>query len=106
MNLGKELAQGINNIKTIYSLNLSAYIAMKTGKRPLLHYNFDANRCASKWFCIFVDDDSCGVQKAFDDFRDKSKPLNVDLHLFLTSLKDIVDRKNHIQEDINEWNSQ
>lgn len=95
-----------DKIKQIYSLNLAAYVAMKTGNKPLLHYNFDANRCASKWFCIFVDDDSGGVQKAMDDFRDKSKPLIVDLHSFLTSLKDIVDKKNHIQEDVKKWNSQ
>lgn len=80
----------------IFSLNLMAFIVANTGEKYKLHYEYDSHK-GQKYYAVFTDTDE--VRKAMEDYKNDEW-----LKKYLSSLKEIIDRKNGIKESINLWN--
>jgi hypothetical protein len=94
-NKGKIDKEMITAMKKIFSLNLAGYIKMRIKEFPKIHYDYSP-KLGTKWYTVF---ESENIYELIEDFKNDEY-----LQEFLQNLKDIVDRKNKLAQEVKKWN--
>ena len=80
--------------RKIYSLNLSAYVQIRTGQKPKLYYEY-SSQLGRKWYCVFDVED---IEHYINEFKNRGEAS--ELFAFLDALDQIKNRKNAIEQTI------